>query len=61
MPMKKRASVHSGMFKEQYDFIRWAVEEGADCIEHAYALPDDVIRMMGEKNLIASRRFPSCS
>jgi len=46
---EKKAAVHSGMFKEQYDFIRWAVEEGADCIEHAYALPDDVIRMMGEK------------
>ncbi|MHB8094673.1 MAG: amidohydrolase family protein [Candidatus Aminicenantales bacterium] len=46
---EKKASVHSGMFKEQYDFIRWAVEEGADCIEHAYALPDDVVRMMGEK------------
>lgn len=42
-------TVHSGMFKEQYDFIRWAVELGADCIEHAYAIPDDVIRMMDEK------------
>jgi imidazolonepropionase-like amidohydrolase len=44
-------SVHSGMFRAQYDFIRWGVEAGADCIEHAYALPDDVIKMMGEKNI----------
>jgi len=46
---EKKATVHSGMFKEQYDFIRWAVEAGADCVEHAYALPDDVIKMMAEK------------
>ena len=48
---EKKATVHSGMFKKQYDFIRWAVEDGADCIEHAYALPDDVIKMMAEKNI----------
>lgn len=47
---EKKVTVHSGMFKEQYDFIRWAVEDGTDCVEHAYALPDDVIKMMAEKN-----------
>ena len=46
---EKKVTVHSGMFKEQYDFIRWAIEAGADCVEHAYALPDDVIQMMAEK------------
>lgn len=48
---EKKVTVHSGMFKEQYDFIRWAVEDGTDCIEHAYALPDDVIKMMAERNI----------
>jgi len=48
---EKKASIHSGMFKQQYDFIRWSVEDGADCIEHAYALPDDVIKMMGDKGV----------
>lgn len=45
------ATVHSGMFKEQHDFIRWAIEAGADCVEHAYALPDDVIQMMADKHV----------
>jgi imidazolonepropionase-like amidohydrolase len=45
------ATVHSGMFKEQYDFIRWAIEAGADCVEHAYALPDDVIQLMADKDV----------
>ena len=44
-------TVHSGMFKEQYDFVRWALEAGADCIEHAYAIPDDVIKMMAKKEI----------
>ena len=44
-------TVHSGVFKEQYDFVRWAVEAGADCIEHAYAIPDDVIQMMADKGI----------
>jgi imidazolonepropionase-like amidohydrolase len=46
-------TVHSGhsglMLGEYYDFVRWAVEAGADCIEHAFAIPDDVIEMMAEK------------
>jgi len=46
-------SVHSGhsglMLNEYYDFVRWAVEAGADCIEHAFAIPDDVIQMMASK------------
>lgn len=46
---EKFVTVHSGVFKEQYDFVRWAVEAGADCIEHAYAIPDEVIQMMAEK------------
>lgn len=46
---EKKVSVHSGMFEKQYDFIRWAIEAGADCVEHAYALPDDVIKMMAQK------------
>jgi imidazolonepropionase-like amidohydrolase len=48
---QKFVSVHSGMFQAQYDFIRWAVDAGADCIEHAYALPDDVIKKMAEKKI----------
>jgi imidazolonepropionase-like amidohydrolase len=46
-------TVHSGhsglMQKEYYDFVRWAVDAGADCIEHAFAIPDDVIQMMAKK------------
>ncbi len=34
---------------EYYDFVRWAVKAGADCIEHGFAIPDDVIEMMAEK------------
>jgi imidazolonepropionase-like amidohydrolase len=48
---EKFITVHSGIFKQQYDFVRWAVEEGADCIEHAYAIPDDVINMMAKKGI----------
>ncbi len=44
-------TVHSGVFKKQYDFVRWAVEAGADCIEHAYAIPDDVIQIMADKRI----------
>lgn len=44
-------TVHSGVFKKQYDFVRWAVEFGADCIEHAYAIPDDVIKLMAKKGV----------
>ncbi len=46
-------TVHSGhsglMLNEYYDFVRWAVEAGADCIEHGFAIPDDVIKTMAEK------------
>lgn len=48
---EKFITVHSGIFKKQYDFVRWAVEAGADCIEHAYAIPDDVIQMMADKGI----------
>jgi len=44
-------TVHSGVYKAQYDFVRWAVEAGADCIEHAYALPEDVIPQMAAKKI----------
>ena len=43
-------SGHSGLMLGEYeDFVRWAVEAGADCIEHAFAIPDDVIERMAEK------------
>lgn len=48
---EKFVTVHSGVYKAQYDFVRWAVEAGADCIEHAYALPDDVISQMAAKKI----------
>ena len=49
--LRKIVAVHSGYLTDQYDYIRWAAELGADVIEHAYALPDDVIKMMGEKKI----------
>lgn len=48
---EKFVAVHSGIFKNQLDPIRWAVEDGADSIEHAYAIPDDVISLMAEKKI----------
>lgn len=48
---EKFVTVHSGVFERQFDFVRWAVEDGADCIEHAYAIPDEVIREMGRKGI----------
>jgi imidazolonepropionase-like amidohydrolase len=48
---QKKVAVHSGIYNKQYQFIRWAVELGADIIMHAYALPDDVIKEMGEKEI----------
>lgn len=48
---EKFITVHSGVYKAQYDFVRWAVEAGADCIEHAYALPEDVIPRMAAKKI----------
>ncbi len=49
--LRKIVAVHSGYLTDQYDYIRWAAELGADVIEHAYALPDDVIQMMGAKKI----------
>lgn len=49
--LRRIVAVHSGYLTDQYDYIRWAAELGADVIEHAYALPDDVIKMMGEKKI----------
>jgi len=50
---RRLITVHSGhsalMRGQYYDFVRWAVEEGADCIEHAFAIPDDVIATMAKK------------
>lgn len=48
---EKKAAVHSGWRHNGESLIRWAVELGADVIEHAYALPDDVIETMGEKGI----------
>ncbi|MFC1729938.1 amidohydrolase family protein [candidate division KSB1 bacterium] len=48
---QKTVAVHSGIYNRQYAFVRWAVEYGADCIMHAYALPDEVITIMGEKGI----------
>jgi imidazolonepropionase-like amidohydrolase len=44
-------TVHPSQFKAQYDFLRWAVEAGADCFEHAYAVPDDLIARIAEKKI----------
>lgn len=48
--LKKTVAVHSG-YLGRHDLVRWAVELDADVIEHAYALPDDVIEMMGAKGI----------
>lgn len=48
---QKKVAVHSGIYNKQYQFIRWAVELEADIIMHAYALPDEVIKEMGEKGI----------
>jgi len=50
--LQRRVAVHSGYLR-QLAYIRWAEELDADIIMHAYALPDDVIRMMGEKGIWA--------
>jgi imidazolonepropionase-like amidohydrolase len=49
--LRKIVAVHSGYLGDQYDYIRWAAELGADVIEHAYALPDEVIAEMGRKKI----------
>jgi imidazolonepropionase-like amidohydrolase len=44
-------TVHPSQFKAQYDFLRWTVEAGADCFEHAYAVPDDQIPAIAAKKI----------
>ena len=48
---EKRITVHSGVFKKAYDYIRWAVMFGVDSVEHAYAIPDDVPEEMARKGI----------
>lgn len=48
---QRKVAVHSGIYNKQYAFVRWAAELDADIIMHAYALPDDVIKMMGQKGI----------
>lgn len=50
--LKKTVAVHSG-YLGNYDYIRWAVELGADIIMHAYALTDDIIQNMGKRGIYA--------
>ena len=42
-------TVHAGIWAKKDDFVRWAVEAGADCLEHGHGIPDDVIQMMAKK------------
>lgn len=44
-------TVHAGIWMKKDDFVRWAVELDADCLEHAHGTPDDVIRMMADKRI----------
>jgi imidazolonepropionase-like amidohydrolase len=48
---EKFVTVHPSLFKAAYDFIYWTVEAGADCFEHAYAVPDDLIPEIAAKNI----------
>jgi imidazolonepropionase-like amidohydrolase len=48
---EKFITVHPSQFKAQYDFLRWTVEAGADCFEHAYAVPDDAIPQIAAKKM----------
>ncbi len=48
---EKTVTVHASLFKAQYDFLRWAIEAGADGFEHAYAVPDDLIPRIVEKKM----------
>jgi imidazolonepropionase-like amidohydrolase len=48
---EKFVTVHPSLFRAQFDFLRWTVEAGADCFEHAYAVPDDVIPKIAEKKM----------
>jgi imidazolonepropionase-like amidohydrolase len=48
---EKFITVHPSQFKARYEFLRWAVEAGADCFEHAYAVPDDVIPLIAAKKM----------
>src|SRR4030042_2623601 len=47
---KKLVLVHH-YFLENYDFTRWAVEAGADCLEHAQWIPDDLIQEIADKDI----------
>jgi imidazolonepropionase-like amidohydrolase len=40
---EKFITVHPVILKNQVDWVRWTVEAGADCFEHAYGVPDDLI------------------
>lgn len=44
-------TVHPSMLKKQFDFLYWPIEAGADCLEHAYAIPDDAIKMMAQRGI----------
>ncbi len=48
---EKFVTVHPSLFKAAYDFLRWTVDAGADCFEHAYAVPDDVIPKIAAKKM----------
>jgi len=48
---EKFITVHPSQFKAQYDFLRWTIEAGADCFEHAYAVPDDTIPQIAAKKM----------
>ena len=46
----RKVAVHSG-YRNNMDYIRWAAELDCEVIMHSYALPDDVIAMMGKKGI----------
>jgi imidazolonepropionase-like amidohydrolase len=48
---EKFITVHPVILKNQDDWIRWTVDAGADCFEHAYAVPDDLIPKIAEKKM----------
>lgn len=48
---EKFVTVHPSLFRAQYDFLRWTVKAGANCFEHAYAVPDDVIPEIAAKKM----------
>ena len=48
---EKFITVHPVIFRNQVDWVRWAVDAGADCLEHAYGIPDDQVRRIAEKKM----------